>query len=99
MDLLGEYDVSIAFNMADLSAYYAENEEVPSLRANSFQEEGDDRDQGTKSITKPEETINVCPRVQEVKGHGYGQGTPPTFKLLQFQFSQVLASLYKHDHR
>ena len=35
IDLPGDYGVSTTFNMADLSPYYDDNEELPSLRSNS----------------------------------------------------------------
>ena len=48
VDLLGEYRVSVTVNVADLSPYYKEDEELPSLRSNSNQTEI-----GTISITLP----------------------------------------------
>jgi len=44
VDFPGEYGVSARFNVADLSPYLDEDDELPSLMTNSFQEEGDDRD-------------------------------------------------------
>jgi len=41
---LGEYGVSATFNVADLSPYLDEDDDLPSLRTNSFQAEGDDGD-------------------------------------------------------
>ena len=43
LDLLGEYDVSATFNVTDLSPFDVGDD----LRANHFQEEGNDGDQGT----------------------------------------------------
>ena len=37
VDLPGDYGVSATFNVADLSPYYEEEEELPSLRSNSNQ--------------------------------------------------------------
>jgi len=39
-----EYDVSATLNVADLSPYLDENDELPGLRTTSFQAEGDDGD-------------------------------------------------------
>jgi len=36
VDLPGEYRVSTTFNVADLSPYHDDSEELPSLRENSF---------------------------------------------------------------
>jgi len=44
IDLLGEYGVSAAFNVADLSPYLDEEDELPSLRTNSSQVGEDDGD-------------------------------------------------------
>ena len=44
LDLPGEYNVSAAFNISDLSPFLADDED--DLRANPFQEEGNDGDQG-----------------------------------------------------
>jgi len=48
VDLPGEYGVSATFNVADLSPYYDESKEIPSLRSNSSQVGGDDGDQPIK---------------------------------------------------
>ena len=48
MDLLGEYGVFATFNVADLSPYYDESEEISSLRSNSSQVGEDDGDQPIK---------------------------------------------------
>ena len=45
LDLPGEYDVSATFNVTDLSPFDVGDD----LRANPFQEEGNDGDQGTAS--------------------------------------------------
>jgi len=47
VDLPGLYGVSTTFNVADLSPYHNDSKELPSLRANSFQEGADERDQGS----------------------------------------------------
>ena len=48
MDLPGEYGVSATFNVADLSPYHEESEEIPNLRSNSHQAGEDDGDLPTK---------------------------------------------------
>ena len=48
VDLPGEYGISATFNVADLSPYYDESEEIPSLRPNSSQVREDDGDQPIK---------------------------------------------------
>jgi len=45
LDLPGEYNVSVTFNVTDLSPFDVGDD----LRANPFQEEGNDGDQGTAS--------------------------------------------------
>jgi len=42
VDLPGEYGVFTGFNFANLSPYLDEYDDLPSLRAHSFQVEGDD---------------------------------------------------------
>jgi len=44
VDLPGEYGVFATFNLADLSPYYDDNEELSSLRSNSNQLRGYDGD-------------------------------------------------------
>jgi len=44
VDLPGEYGVSATFNVADLSLYHEESEEIPSLRSNSSQAREDGGD-------------------------------------------------------
>ena len=44
LDLPCEYSISATFNVSDLSPFFADD--VEDLRANSFQEEGNDGDQG-----------------------------------------------------
>lgn len=56
MDLLEEYGVSATFNVVDLSLYYAESEELPSLRANPSQEGDPDGAQGFKDTNEEEES-------------------------------------------
>jgi len=52
VDLPGEYGVSATFNVANLSPYFEENDEIPSLRSNSNSLGEDDGDHPTKpSIT------------------------------------------------
>jgi len=53
VDLPGEYGVSASFNVADLSPYFEENEEIPSLMSNSNPPGEDDGDHPTK----PSKTI------------------------------------------
>ena len=48
VDLPGEYGVSATFNVADLSPYYDEEEEMPSLRSNSNQAGENDGDHPSK---------------------------------------------------
>ena len=49
VDVPGEYGVSATSNVTDLSPYYAESEEISSLRSNSHQAGQDDGDHHTKS--------------------------------------------------
>ena len=58
MDLPGEHGVSSTFNMADLSPYYEENEELLSLRSNSNQVGGYD---GNHSL-EPSESQPLSPQ-------------------------------------
>jgi len=59
VDLPGEYGVSTTFNVADLSPYYDEDEEIPSLRSNSSQAGEDDGDhpqripKGLRKLRRP----------------------------------------------
>ena len=48
VDLPGEYGVSATFNIADLSPYYDEEEELLSLRSNSNQVGENDGDHSLK---------------------------------------------------
>ena len=54
VDLPGEYGVSTTFNVADLSPYYDEDEEISSLRSNSSQAGEDDGDHPTKDPKEAE---------------------------------------------
>jgi len=56
VDLPREYGVFATFNVADLSPYYEESEEIPSLTSNSSQAGEDDGDLTTKD---PKEAENV----------------------------------------
>ena len=53
VDLPGEYGVSATFNVADLSPYYDENEEIPSLRSNFNPLGEDDRDHPSQPLLTP----------------------------------------------
>jgi len=44
VDLPGDYRVSVNFNVVDLSPYYDEDDEIPSLRSNSNQAGENDGD-------------------------------------------------------
>jgi len=60
VNLPGEYGVSATFNVADLSPYFEENEEIPSLRSNSNSLGGDDGNHPTKPfITLPNDPAPV----------------------------------------
>jgi len=64
VDLLGEYGVSATFNVAYLSPYFEENEEISSLRSNANQPGEDDGDHPSK----PLETLpNSLTQVKESK--------------------------------
>jgi len=65
--VLGEYVVSATFNVADLSPYYKDSQELPSLRANSNQEGGADGDQGAKDSCDPDEIQRACLSLEEIK--------------------------------
>jgi len=57
VDSPGEYGVSATFNVADLSPYFEENEEIPSFRSNSNSPREDDGDH----LTKPSLTLTNDP--------------------------------------
>jgi len=67
VDLPCAYGVSSIFNVADLSPYYEESEEILSLRSNSNYAREDDMDH----LSKPLETLpnepEPCKRSKEVK--------------------------------
>ena len=50
VDLPSDYRVSATFNVADLSLYYNEDEEIPSLRSNSNQAGENDRDHHDQAL-------------------------------------------------
>jgi len=54
VDLCRGHYVSATFNVADWRLYFDEDDELPSLRINSFQVEGDDEDQ-VQELPKPKE--------------------------------------------
>jgi len=70
VDLPGEYGVSATFNVADLSPYYDEDEEILSLRSNSSQAGEDDGDHPTKDpkeaekVKEAQETTKDVNRIQ-----------------------------------
>ena len=70
VDLPGEYGVSTTFNVADLSPYHEEEEELPSLRSNSNQTGVYDRDhlrnppKLSRSIPQEPRTIKADKEVQ-----------------------------------
>ena len=63
VDLPGEYGVSGTFNVAELSPYYEENEELPSLRSNSNQTGEYDGDHPSEPsdlpLSSPRESIST----------------------------------------
>ena len=59
VELPRDYGVSTTFNVADLSPYYDEFQELPSLRANSFQEVGN-------VVAKPNNLVMDISLVQDV---------------------------------
>jgi len=71
VDLPGEYGVSATFIVADLSPYYDENEELPSLRSNSNQTGGYDKNHPIEPYdlhpSSPQESIRRK-EVKEVHG-------------------------------
>ena len=66
VDLLGEYGVFTTFNMVDLSPYYTKSCELPSLRANSFQEGEVDGNPDTKGSSPTGRLENKCPSLAKV---------------------------------
>jgi len=66
VDFLSKYSVSPIFNVLDLRPYFDEEVDVLSLRANSFQAKGVDRDQAPV-LHMPEEVQKVCEEVNEVQ--------------------------------
>jgi hypothetical protein len=67
IDLPGDYGVSATFNVSDLSPYYDQEDELPSLRANSTQEGEDDGK--TLMINRDTSLINlVAESLNEVMG-------------------------------
>ena len=63
LDLPSEYDVSATFNVTDLSPFDVGDD----LRANPFQEEGNDGDQGTASKDLVQVPIGPVTRAQAKK--------------------------------
>ena len=67
VDLLGDYGVSSTFNVADLSPYYEEDEELPSLRSNSNQTGEYDGDHLHDSSNLSPTTLKESNTTNEVK--------------------------------
>lgn len=65
MDLLGEYNVSIIFNLSDLSLFDVDSD----LRANPFQGGGNDAILGSSNRTQPDDehgSNHQSPTLQEI---------------------------------
>ena len=67
IDLPSDYGVSASFNVADLSPYYDEHEELPSLRSNSNLAGENDGDHQAKVSNATEEDKEGQRNVKEVK--------------------------------
>ena len=68
VDLPGEYGVSTTFNVADLSPYHNENEDIASLRSNSHQAGEDDGDHPTKGPKEAERVKEGQEATKDAKG-------------------------------
>ena len=79
IDLPGDYGVSATFNVADLSPYYDEDDQFPSLRSNSNQsgeydgdhpmEPSEDQPPSLRDPTSTKEVKEVHAMVQEITKH------------------------------
>ena len=67
MDLPGEFGVSATFNLANLSPYFNEHEEIPSLRSNSNQAGDNDGDHQDNESNTTEKVKEVQRSVKESK--------------------------------
>ena len=67
IDLPGDYGVSATFNVADLSPYYDEEEELPSLRSNSNQAGGNDGDHHDQASSTQPASPHILSSSKEVK--------------------------------
>jgi len=68
VDLPREYGVLATFNVSDLSRYYDESEDIPSLRSNSHQAGEDDGDHRTKDPKGAEEAKEAQEAIKDAKG-------------------------------
>ena len=69
MDLPGEFGVSATFNLANLSPYFNEHEEIPSLRSNSNQagdNDGDHQDNESNTTEKVKEVQRSVKEIMEI---------------------------------
>ena len=67
MDLPGEYGVSATFNVADLSPYFDEHEETPSLRSNTNQAGENDGDHQANESNTIEKVKDIQRSVKEIR--------------------------------
>ena len=67
VDLLGDYGVPAAFNVADLSPYYDEDEELSILRSNSNQAGENDGDHQDQALNKQPASLHIHSSPKEVK--------------------------------
>ena len=67
VDLPSDYGVSATFDVADLSPYYDENEEISSLRSNSNLARENDKDHQGKESNADKEVKEVQRIIKEVK--------------------------------
>jgi len=67
VDLPGDYGVSTTFNVADLSPYYDEDEEILSLRLNSNQAGENDGDHQDQAMDEQPDSLHTHSIPREVK--------------------------------
>jgi len=67
VDLPGEYGVSATFNVADLSPYYDEDEEILSLRSNSNQAGENDGEHHDQALEDQQDSPHIHSTPKEVK--------------------------------
>ena len=84
VELPGDYGVSSTFNVSDLSPFFDEFEELPSLRANSSQE-GENIVESPTSLVKDTSLVNLVPlSMFELKGRDVVDSIKSLYHVISF---------------